>query len=115
MKRRGSEQILLDVLESLEWGMEHFDGYIPRGGTEKKYVLKAVDMGLAESIGVVYQGDGDGGIYENRVMKEAWKLTVKGKKHLDKFRWDNFGIGVLKKDTVIGYTSGITLDDKGRG
>ena len=86
MKRRNAQQIMFDVLESLEWGMKYFDGYTPRAGTEKKYILEAVDFGYAESIGFVHQADGDGRILENRTMREAWRLTDKGIFYLKKLR-----------------------------
>lgn len=88
MRKRTSKQILFDILEILEWAMKHFDGYAPNSATEKKYVLKAVDLGYAESIGMVYQADGEGFILENRRMKEAWKLTDKGIRELKRLRRD---------------------------
>jgi len=81
MSRRTREQILFDVLESLEWARRNFgphSGYRPYNGTEKKYVLKAVELGLAESNGFGPRCDGDGFIIQNSVEKEGWKLTDKG-------------------------------------
>jgi hypothetical protein len=77
---------MFDVLEALEWGMKHFDGYAARAGTEMKYLLKAVEQGYAESIGFVYQADGDGFLLENRMLREAWRLTACGIHKLEEFR-----------------------------
>lgn len=86
MKRRKDYQIMFDLLESLEWAMVHFDGYLPRGKIEKKYINVLKDKGFAESIGLAYQTDGNGLLLEGRQMREAFVLTEHGRQALDLLR-----------------------------
>ena len=75
--------------EHLGLQCKHWDGYRPRAGTEKKYVLKAVELGLAESIGFCPKGDEHGFTIENSVEKEAWALTQAGILELQYMRDNN--------------------------
>jgi hypothetical protein len=74
---------LLDVLETVKWGEEHFGSVITNRQLPRRDVLKAVDKGFVQSAGMVLVCDEEGHHKEPERYREGFKLTEKGKEVLE--------------------------------
>lgn len=77
---------LLDVLETVEWGMEHFGSVVTNRQLPKRDVMKAVDARLVRCIGEVALADGDGFTIEPERYRLGYVLTRVGKSTLKRLR-----------------------------
>ncbi|OPY60585.1 MAG: hypothetical protein A4E57_04421 [Syntrophorhabdaceae bacterium PtaU1.Bin034] len=67
-----------DVLEAIAWAEEHFGSLMPNEQCPREEVLKAVEAGLAYSVGAVVLCDGDGFMLHPEVWDEGFALTDAG-------------------------------------
>lgn len=67
-----------DGIETIAWGMEHFGGVLTNRHFTKKTAKQLVNLGIAKSLGLVCQCDGDGFILHERVRREGFALTESG-------------------------------------
>jgi hypothetical protein len=71
-----------DVLETIAWAEQHFGSLVPNELCPREEVLKAVEAGLAHSVGAVVLCDGDGFTLRPEVWDEGFALTDAGHIHL---------------------------------
>lgn len=76
MKKR--ESTLLGNLETIAWGMNHFGSLHTNRQFPISTMMRLVRDGLAQSCGMGYQCDGDGGIMWERRQREGFDLTYLG-------------------------------------
>jgi hypothetical protein len=70
---------LSDVLDSLAWAEKNEFSLQTNRYCSRRDVLRAVEKGLAESAGYGPQCDADGFALYNRVEREGFRLTEKGR------------------------------------
>jgi hypothetical protein len=76
----------VDVLEWLEWGEKNFGSLATSRQVRRRDVLRAVERGLAQSVGDVVMCDGDGWIIEPERYREGFTLTDAGRAKLAEHR-----------------------------
>lgn len=80
---------LFDVLEMVEWGMEHFGSVVTNRTLLKRDIMRAVNKRLVRSIGLVTMMDADGGIISPEKYRPGYVLTRVGKSTLRRMRLQN--------------------------
>lgn len=78
-----------DLIETVEWGVRNFGSLMSGGTTRLRDLIKLVEEGYVESVGMCEPCDGDGFIIENRKPREGFVLTDKGKKQFSEYRLAN--------------------------
>lgn len=76
MKRRTPHQKLMDTLESIAWGCQEFGSLLPGGKTPRSAIMKAVNLGLARSEGMVTVMTPDG--FSTNRTAEGFSLSAAG-------------------------------------